>query len=90
MSVVCRERAFFHNTNFWMMGAVLFVQGVGIGRVMASLISKILLQVAPIDIGAASGLLATINQMGNAIGVALIGLVFFGLLEGTERLATGG
>jgi hypothetical protein len=34
--------------------------------------------------GAVSGLLSTLQQVGNAVGVASIGLVFFGV-RGTDR-----
>jgi uncharacterized membrane protein len=37
------------------------------------------------EVGAASGLLAAINQMGNEVGVASIGMVFFAV---SEEIAT--
>lgn len=70
---------FFQVTNLWAVACVLFVQGIGIGMVMAPLAANILLSVRSDETGAASGLLGTINQMGNALGVALVGIVFFGI-----------
>jgi EmrB/QacA subfamily drug resistance transporter len=69
----------FQSTTVWALGSVLVAQGIGIGMVMAPLASKILLHVAVGEVGAASGLLATINQLGNAVGVAAVGMVFFAI-----------
>jgi hypothetical protein len=37
--------------------------------------------VRPEHAGAASGILSTVQQLGNALGVALTGLLFFGALS---------
>lgn len=58
---------------------LLLLQGCGIGMVMAPLVSTVLAGLPPQHAGAASGLLSTVQQAGNALGVALIGLVFYGL-----------
>lgn len=58
----------------------LLVIGAGMGMVMAPLIGVILAGVEPRHAGTASGLLATAQQVGNALGVAIVGVVFFGAL----------
>lgn len=57
---------------------LLAVQGAGLGVVMAPLSSAVLAWVPARHAGVASGLFATVQQVGNALGVALIGLFFFG------------
>ncbi|GAA2393293.1 MFS transporter [Dactylosporangium salmoneum] len=55
----------------------LALEGVGMGMALAPLTTLALTNVAPEHAGAASGVLATVNQTGNAVGVALIGLAFY-------------
>lgn len=57
---------------------ILLVQGCGLGMVMAPLVSAVLAGMPAAHTGVASGVLATIQQLGNALGVALIGIVFYG------------
>lgn len=56
---------------------LLFVQGLGLGMVMAPLVSAILAGLPAQHAGVASGVVAMVQQAGNALGVALIGLVFY-------------
>ena len=58
----------------------LLVGGFGFGCVVAPLQSIILARVAPIFAGSASGVLATVQQVGSALGVAIIGVLLFGQL----------
>ena len=58
----------------------LFVSGLGLGTTIAPLLNIILAGVAGREAGSASGLLTTIQQVGGALGVAVIGVIFFGLL----------
>src|SRR5580658_2295169 len=62
------------------------VSGIGLGTVIAPLLNIILSGVPPRDAGSASGVLTTFQQLGGAIGVAVVGVVFFGLLS--SRAAT--
>jgi predicted MFS family arabinose efflux permease len=55
----------------------LAVVGFGIGLVLVPLSSTVLAGVDPAQAGAASGALATAQQIGAAIGVAVIGTIFF-------------
>lgn len=61
----------------WIMLPLLFVQGLGVGVVMAPLVSAILAGLPPRHAGVASGVLSMVQQVGNALGVALIGLVYY-------------
>jgi predicted MFS family arabinose efflux permease len=55
----------------------LAVDGVGMGVALAPLVSIVLARVRPEHAGAASGVLATAMQVGGALGVAVVGLVFY-------------
>jgi MFS family permease len=54
--------------------------GAGMGLGIAPLTTIILSSVQPEHAGAASGVLSTMQNVGNALGVALIGVIFFGAL----------
>ena len=71
----------------WEFLPALVVCGLGLGLVAPTLVDVILAGVHHRDAGSASGVLNTNLQLGGAIGVALIGVVFFGLL-GTEASAS--
>ena len=64
----------------WLLPA-LAVDGAGMGLVMAPLAATVLVGMPSHHAGAAAGLLVTVQQFANALGVALVGLVFFGLLR---------
>jgi EmrB/QacA subfamily drug resistance transporter len=58
----------------------LLLIGAGMGLAITPLATIILSSVRPEQAGAASGALATMQNVGNALGVAIIGVVFFGAL----------
>jgi EmrB/QacA subfamily drug resistance transporter len=64
-----------------LMAATLVLDGAGMGLVMGPIITMVVTNVAPRHAGAASGVLASVQQIGIAFGVALIGVVFFGALD---------
>jgi EmrB/QacA subfamily drug resistance transporter len=66
----------------WQLLPALLVCGVGLGSVVAPLVNVVLAGIRGQDAGAASGVLSTVQQVGGAVGVAVIGVVFFGLLGG--------
>ncbi len=66
-------------TVAWML-PVLLIQGCGLGMVMAPLASTVLAGMPAQHAGVASGVMATVQQVGNAVGVALIGLAYYGAL----------
>jgi EmrB/QacA subfamily drug resistance transporter len=59
----------------------LLVIGAGMGLVIAPLTTTILSGVDPQRAGAASGMLATTQNVGTALGVAVTGVIFFGALH---------
>jgi MFS family permease len=64
----------------WQLLPALLVCGLGLGCVIAPLVTVVLAGIRGQDAGAASGVLTTVQQVGGAVGVALIGVIFFGLL----------
>jgi EmrB/QacA subfamily drug resistance transporter len=61
----------------------LVVSGVGMGCVVASVYPFILADVELKNAGSASGVINTVGQIGGAVGIAVIGVIFFGLI-GTQ------
>ncbi len=59
----------------------LLLVGAGMGLGITPLATIIMSTTKPEHVGAASGALATMQNVGNAIGVAIIGVVFFGALH---------
>lgn len=76
-------QASLHGTgiNSWQMVVPLIVAGMGFGLVVAPMIDLVLSGVPREDAGSASGLFNTIQQLGMALGVALIGVLFFAQLS---------
>ncbi|MFD4786174.1 MFS transporter [Streptomyces sp. NPDC058459] len=62
----------------WQMALPLVVMGVGMGLIVAPLTDAILSEVPREHAGSASGLINTVQQMGNALGLGLVSVVFFG------------
>jgi EmrB/QacA subfamily drug resistance transporter len=60
----------------------LILVGAGMGLVLAPLAGTILHTLEPAKAGAASGMLSTMQNVGNALGVAVTGVIFFGALHG--------
>ncbi|MDQ6605668.1 MAG: MFS transporter [Actinomycetota bacterium] len=60
----------------------LLLIGGGMGLAITPLATIILSGVAPEHAGAASGALATMQNVGNALGVAIIGVIYFGAESG--------
>ncbi len=67
----------------WDLVPGLIAAGLGLGAVIAPLADIVLDGVPSQHAGSASGVFNTGLQLGNSIGIALIGVVFFGLL-GTQ------
>jgi EmrB/QacA subfamily drug resistance transporter len=65
-----------------LLAPALVLVGTGMGLVMTPLTSTVLATLDPRHAGTASGALATAQQVGNALGVAVTGVVFFGALDG--------
>jgi MFS family permease len=55
----------------------LILVGVGNGILLTPLLNAVLARIRPAEIGMASGILSTAQQVGGAVGVAVIGVLFF-------------
>ncbi|CAM5406531.1 MFS transporter [Streptomyces griseorubiginosus] len=64
----------------WQMALPLVVMGVGMGLIVAPLTDAVLSEVPKEHAGSASGLINTVQQMGNALGLGLVSVVFFGVI----------
>jgi EmrB/QacA subfamily drug resistance transporter len=62
------------------LAGVLVVAGVGLGLFIPPVTSTVLAGIHSRAAGAASGVLATVQQVGGALGVALVGVVLYGAL----------
>jgi len=58
----------------------LLITGLGMGFFFGSLFAAVLNDVDPQHAGSASGTLNAIQQIGGAVGIAIIGVIFFGQL----------
>ncbi|MFF4734864.1 MFS transporter [Streptomyces sp. NPDC001262] len=72
----------------WQMAAPLIVMGLGMGLVVAPLTEAVLSEVPREHSGSASGLINTTQQLGNAVGLGLVSVVFFNALD-AKALAAG-
>ncbi len=61
----------------WDLAAPLAITGFGMGMVFVPMFDVILAGVAPHEIGSASGLLESIQQLAMSIGIAAVGTVLF-------------
>ncbi|WTN46465.1 MFS transporter [Streptomyces sp. NBC_00631] len=64
----------------WQMALPLVVMGVGMGLIVAPLTDAVLAEVPREHAGSASGLINTVQQMGNALGLGLVSVVFYGVI----------
>ncbi|MFZ0091810.1 MAG: MFS transporter [Solirubrobacteraceae bacterium] len=72
----------------WDLAPSLFVIGVGAGLSFGQLFDFVLAGVAMDEVGSASGVLNAVQQLANALGVAILGTVFFSVLS-RGHVATG-
>jgi MFS family permease len=57
----------------------LALAGLGMGVALAALVGTVMATVEPADAGTVSGTYSTLQQLGNAVGVAVIGNIYFAL-----------
>jgi len=67
--------------NSWQMVPGLLIAGVGMGFMFGALYTAVLNGVDIKHAGSASGTLSAVQQVGAAMGIAIIGVVFFGQLS---------
>jgi EmrB/QacA subfamily drug resistance transporter len=66
----------------------LVVAGIGLGMLVVPLVDIALATIPTTEAGAASGAYGTVQQVGAALGVAVIGTVFFGVVGTSYDAAT--
>jgi len=64
------------------MAPGLLLTGAGMGLCLAPISATVLAAVDPQRAGAVAGAMSTTQQVGNAVGVALVGVLFFGTVDG--------
>jgi MFS family permease len=71
----------------WQLAAPLAVTGFGMGMVFVPMFDVILAGVRPHELGSASGLLESVQQLAMSLGIALVGTALFGHLGGARTAA---
>jgi EmrB/QacA subfamily drug resistance transporter len=83
LGLILTTFVFHHNslaTHSWQLVPGLLMVGIGMGLVFVALFAAVLNGVDTKHAGSASGTLNAFQQVGGAIGVAIIGIIFFGQL----------
>lgn len=70
-----------HDTEPWHLIIGLFLNGLGMGLAMGLMFSVALKDVDTTHAGSASGTLNAFDQAGAAVAIALVGVIFFGVLS---------
>ncbi|GAA1845263.1 MFS transporter [Microlunatus capsulatus] len=75
----------------WDLLLPLFIAGLGNGAFIAPNAQFIIATVDRAEAGAASGVVSTVQRVGSAVGIAIIGSVLFGslVISGPDTVATG-
>jgi EmrB/QacA subfamily drug resistance transporter len=68
----------------------LLVYGIGMGMIFVPLFDIIMGEVRDHEVGSASGILESLQQLGSALGVAVLGTVFFAVLGRGQAFAAAG
>ncbi|MEV0241776.1 MFS transporter [Streptomyces sp. NPDC050674] len=69
--------------GYWLLALGLFIGGLGLGLAAPVLVNVVLAGVPGHQAGAAGGVLSTVHQIGGAIGIAVLGTVFFAAVTGS-------
>ncbi len=78
------------HVSSWGLVAPLLVVGMGMGLFVVSAFDTIVAAVTDAELGSASGVLNAIQQFGGAIGVAVLGTIFFSVLSRARVRAGAG
>lgn len=78
--------ALFPGAPVALLVLALATLGVGQGLFMTPLINTVISAIRDEQAGSAAGVLATMQQVGGAIGVAVVGILFFGSLARAQAL----
>jgi len=69
-----------NDLTFWSLALPMLLAGIGLGLLVVPLVDIALATVPETEAGAASGTYGTFQQVGAALGIAVIGSVFFGAI----------
>jgi EmrB/QacA subfamily drug resistance transporter len=81
LSIGIIEKHYNSTIHSWQFTPSLLVIGIGMGLVFGALFAAVLNNVEPAHAGSASGIMNALQQVGGAIGIALIGVIFFGQIS---------
>ena len=70
-----------NSASTWDLVPGLFLVGVGVGTVLGQIIQFILAAVSMNEVGSASGVMEASQQLSTALGVAILGTIFFALFK---------
>lgn len=73
--------------GYWPVAGAMFLGGLGLGLGAPILVNVVLAGVPGRHAGAAGGVLSTVNQIGGAVGVAVLGTVFFNAVATSSATA---
>ena len=73
-----------HHVTTWLLTPGLVINGMGLGLLVVPLVNVVLAAVPSRTSGGSSGVFSTAQQLGGALGVAVIGSVFFSHLHGFD------
>ncbi|HET7734767.1 MAG TPA: MFS transporter [Nocardioidaceae bacterium] len=68
---------FSASAGFWVLAGPMFAYGAGMGMIFIPLYDIIVADLADHEVGSASGILESFQQLGASLGVAVLGTVFF-------------
>ena len=68
------------SVSAWELAGPLAITGFGMGMVFVPMFDVILAGVSPHELGSASGLLESVQQLAMSVGIAVVGTVLFGRL----------
>jgi len=72
----------------WHLSPALMIAGIGLGLLVVPLVDVALATVPTSEAGAASGAYGTVQQVGAALGVAVVGTVFFSVIGTSYDVAS--
>lgn len=73
----------------WALCHTLILVGAGNGLLVTPLLNAVLSQIGPKEVGMASGVLSTGQQVGGALGVAVVGVLYYNSLGGAGHSDVG-
>src|SRR5206468_8565033 len=86
VGIIAGAHALGRGPGPWPLVPGLVVAGAGLGLLVVPLVNVVLAAVPAADAGGASGVFSTAQQLGGAVGVAVLGTAFFNHAGGLPTL----